>query len=646
MIQISELTKSFGAQKLFENISWHIDKYKISALVGPNGTGKSTLMRIIAGEIDHDSGTLSIPNRTSVAYLPQEITQLPVMNALDLVLTGRKDLVEIENQLEKAKILLQYDNSQENIEKYGQLQHDFEDRGGYEYVPRAKSILASLGFTINDLDKNTDEFSGGWQMRLLLAQILMQNPDLLLLDEPTNHLDLESLDWLETFIVNSNSTVILVSHDRAFLNRTVQAVAAMDQNGLLIYPGNYDRYLETRDAIIEQQKQLAAQQKKNIAETQAFIDRFRYKATKAKQVQSRIKALDKIQQIDILQKSKKLRFRFPEPEKTPQLVIELKNIHKAYDDNIIYDNLNLNIYRNEKIALIAPNGAGKSTLMKIIADKIPYSGERIIADRVNMSHFTQHQIEALDFKKSLLDEAYHGLEHLTVTQIRSALGAFLFNAEDIEKPVAVLSGGEKNKLALTKILLRAPNLLLLDEPTNHLDLDSREALEDALRLYPATIIVISHDRTFIDKICNKIITIHNGSLIEFPGNYSDWEFHNKNRITAAFDPKTEKKTDETDTNANAQKQKRIQSAALRAEIKKATQHIEKDIKKCETEIESHEKLLAEVNAELIDSETYKYPDKIEKLSINSNKLETTIENLYSRWTELQIQLEEALQPFQ
>ena len=607
MIQVSGLTKYFGPQNLFDDITWQIDRFQRTALVGHNGAGKSTLLRIIAGELEPDGGTVIIPKSTTIGYLPQEITSLETCPALDLVLSGKQAVLDLEAEIEALENKVQLDPSNENIEALGAAQHAFETAGGYSLRAEAQSIMASLGFKNEEFQKLTTEFSGGWQMRILLARLLLAKPDLLLLDEPTNHLDIESLAWLESFLAGYPGVLLIVSHDRAFLNHVIDGVAALDVNGLLQFPGNYDHYLEMREALEAQLEKTAEMQKQAIAEKQAFIERFRYKATKAKQVQSRVKQLEKMESVQLLQNRKKIRFHFPQPERPPQILLELRNVSKAYDDNVVYKNLDFRIYRGDKLALVAPNGAGKSTLIKMLANIIPFEGERLLADRVHLAHFAQHQIDALDFKRTLLKEAGADLPNtINMTMLRAALGAFLFTNEDIDKPVSILSGGEKNKLALAKILLRAPNLLLLDEPTNHLDLDSREALEQALIDYPGTIVVISHDRWFIDKVCNKIASIENGKIDIFEGTYSEHE-----AFMAARQAELQATSPEPETQ-NAKKKRRIESAQQRDAIKKATKHLAERVKKLEAKTTELETKIAEIDEALADPKTYKNSNKIKE----------------------------------
>lgn len=640
MIQIVSLSKYFGPQCLFDDITWQLDRFRRTALVGHNGAGKSTMLRIIAGEIDADGGQVVIPKGVRIGYLPQEITQMASMPAIDYVLSGRQEIIDLETELEEAHMRVDADPSPENTAIMGDLQLRFEMLGGYALRSQAQSIMASLGFDPAEFGKLTSEFSGGWQMRVLLAQLLLSKPELLLLDEPTNHLDIASLAWLESFLANYPGVLVIVSHDRAFLNRVVDGVVALDVNGLLLYPGNYDHYLELREMLEGQLKKSAEQQRQIIADKQAFIERFRSKASKAKQVQSRIKQLEKMESVQLLQNRKKVSFRFPSPERTPNVVLELQNASKAYGDNVVYQNIDFRIYRGDKLALIAPNGAGKSTLLKMLADAIPFEGERLLADRVTVAHFAQHQVDALDFSKTLLQEAQDGLPStLSMTQLRSALGAFLFTSDDIDKPVSVLSGGEKNKLALAKILLRAPNLLLLDEPTNHLDLDSREALENALIEFPASIVVISHDRWFVDKVCNKVVAIENGLLEIFEGNYSEYEAHvamlAETRVQAGL-------SDNAAESSNVKKQKRIESAQQRQAIQKATKNIQKRLDKSEKETHQLEKQIADIDAQLSDPESYKNADLIKSLNITKTQCQESLELALEAWMMAQEELDEAI----
>lgn len=640
MLQISDLTKYFGARKLFENITWQLDRFKRTALVGHNGAGKSTLLKILSGSLEADGGTVILPKNVSIGYLPQEITHMDRKPALDLVLSGRQDLLQLENEIERLQQAIEENPTNENIAAHAEKQQAFETQGGYQFRADAKSIMASLGFCPEEFLKLTTEFSGGWQMRILLAKLLLAKHELLLLDEPTNHLDMASLAWLENFLSAYTGTLIIVSHDRAFLNRVVDGVAALDDNGLLLFPGNYDHYLELREALEEQLEKTAEHQKQRIAEKQAFIEKFRYKASKAKQVQSRVKQLEKMTAVTQLQHRKKIHFHFPEPDRVPQILLELKHVSKAYDDNVVYRDLDFRVYRGDKMALVAPNGAGKSTLIKMLANSIDFQGERILSDRVKLAHFAQHQIDALDFDRTLLEEASADLPaNITITQIRASLGAFLFTNEDMDKTVSILSGGEKNKLALAKILLRAPNLLLLDEPTNHLDLDSREALEEALIHYPGAIVVISHDRWFIDKVCHKIVTIEHGHIDIFDGTYSEREI-----FMASRTPKDSVQT--AQSSPHAQKQKRIESAQQRSAIKKATGHIEKRIHALEAEIARLEASLAALDVTLSDPETYKMPEKIRTLAMQKSTDQAKLDETMDAWMAAQAELEDAMVPFQ
>ena len=641
MIQVSGLTKYFGAQNLFDDLTWQIDRFQRTALVGHNGAGKSTLLRIIAGELDPDGGKVIIPKSMTIGYLPQEITSLETCPALDLVLSGKKAVLDLEAEIEALELKVQNNPSDENIEALGAAQHAFETAGGYSLRAEAQSIMASLGFRNEEFNKLTTEFSGGWQMRILLARLLLAKPDLLLLDEPTNHLDMESLAWLESFLAGYPGVLLIVSHDRAFLNHVIDGVAALDANGLLQFPGNYDHYLEMREALEAQLEKTAEMQRQAIAEKQAFIERFRYKATKAKQVQSRVKQIEKMESVQLLQNRRKIHFHFPQPERPPQILLELRNASKAYDDNVVYRNLDFRIYRGDKLALVAPNGAGKSTLIKMLANIIPFEGERLLADRVHLAHFAQHQVDALDFKRTLLEEAGADLPNtINMTMLRAALGAFLFTNEDVDKPVSILSGGEKNKLALAKILLRAPNLLLLDEPTNHLDLDSREALEQALRDYPGTIVVISHDRWFIDKVCNKIASIENGKIDIFEGTYSEHE-----AFMAARQAEMQAASPELESQ-NAKKKRRIESAQQREALKKATKHLSDRVKKLENRTTELETQIAEIDEALADPETYKNSARIKELTTTKAAAQTELDATLEDWMMAQAELDEALAAFE
>ena len=438
-------------------------------------------------------------------------------------MSGFPEVWEVERQLEELGARLHEAPSEALTARYGDLQHRFEALGGYRLETEARVVLSGLGFRDTELARPLVEFSGGWRMRAALARLLLQGPELLLLDEPTNHLDLESLAWLESYLDAYAGTVVVVSHDRYFLNRMVTAVAELSPAGVLVYPGDYDDYLaqrEARQALLEAQ---AKNQAKRVAEIERFIERFRYKATKARQVQSRIKMLGRLDRVEVEGPARRIRFTFPTPPRTGRLVVQLRGLHKAYGEKVVYAGVDLDVERGDRIALVGPNGAGKSTLLRILAGALPADrGGPVLGAHVTTHYYAQHQLDALDPARTVLQEMEAAAPLTDRTRLRTLLGAFLFSGDTVDKRVAVLSGGEKARLALARMLVRPAPFLCLDEPTNHLDLASRVVLEDALAEFTGTMVFISHDRYFINRLATKVVEVRDGRLLTHLGGYDDY----------------------------------------------------------------------------------------------------------------------------
>src|SRR2546429_6736688 len=527
MIQVEEIAKAYAGQQLFGALSWRIADGERIGLVGPNGAGKTTLCRLLAGLEEPDAGRISRPRETTVGYLPQEVAASPAGSVLTEALSGFGEVWRVEREMEEVAAALggvpHRDESDALTARYGDLQHRFEALGGYPLETAAKALLGGLGFREADFARPLAEFSGGWRMRAALARLLLQRLSLLLLDEPTNHLDIESLEWLEAFLGDYAGTVVLVSHDRYFLNRMVTSIAELGPSGLAVYHGDYDEYLVQREARRELLEAQARNQAKRVAEIERFIERFRYQASKARQVQSRIQMLGRLERVEVEREARVIRFAFPQPPRTGRRVAALKGVHKAYGDNVVYAGVDFEVERGTRAALVGPNGAGKSTLLKMLAGALPFDrGERTLGAHVAVHYYAQHQLEALTPTLTVLDELERAAPELGQTRLRTILGTFLFSGDAVEKKISVLSGGEKARVALAKMLVRPAAFLCLVEPTNHLDLASREVLERALAAFPGTIVFISHDRYFINRIATGIVEVTHGTLVTYLGSYDDY----------------------------------------------------------------------------------------------------------------------------
>ena len=523
MIQLEGVTKAYGARVLFRDLSWQIGERERIGLVGPNGVGKTTLCRILAELEAPDAGRVSRARETTIGYLPQEAAAVATGSVLAEALSGFAEVWAVEREMEEVAGALATAPSDALTTRYGDLQHAFEALGGYRLETAARVILGGLGFREEELARPLAELSGGWRMRAALARLLLLRPSLLLLDEPTNHLDLESLAWLESYLAAYDGTVVVVSHDRYFLNRMVTSIVELGSDGVTVYAGDYDDYLverETRRALRAAQ---AKNQARRIAEIERFIERFRYKATKARQAQSRIKLLERIERVALDGPAREIRLAFPAPPRTGRRVVSLRGVHKAFGDHVVYAGIDLEVERGDRVVLVGPNGAGKSTLLRILAGVLPVErGERTLGAHVTVQYYAQHQLDQLHPDHTVLEEIEETAPETDRTRLRTILGAFLFSGDAVDRKVGVLSGGEKARLALARMLARPAALLCLDEPTNHLDLASRERLEAALADFPGTIVFISHDRYFINRLATKVVEVGGGGLTTFLGNYDDY----------------------------------------------------------------------------------------------------------------------------
>jgi ATP-binding cassette subfamily F protein 3 len=528
MIQLSGLTKAFGERILLDEVTWQVGDGERIGLAGPNGAGKTTLLRMLAGLDEPDRGAIVKPANLTVGYLPQDGLEHAGRTLVDEVslafeglLAVRAEIARIEHQL--ADPALPDGEHESLLVRYHDLAEQFKREEGYSIDLRVTQVLEGLGFSRADFEKPTETFSGGWQMRIALAKLLLGRPTLLLLDEPTNHLDLDARNWLEGYLTAYPHAVILVSHDRFFLDAVVTRIAELSLRTLTDYVGTYSKFLVERDERLARLRQAKKEQDDEIARMRAFIDRFRYQATKAAQVQSRIKMLEKIVPIEVPAERKRVRFTFPSCPKSGRTVVELKDVHKAYGATVVFRKASLLVERGDRIALVAPNGAGKSTLMRMLAGaEPPDAGTRREGHQVVMQYFAQDEASRLEPSRTVYETMEADSPVTMVPGIRNILGGFLFSGDDIYKRAGVLSGGERTRLAVARMLLRPANTLVLDEPTNHLDLDSKDVLLDALEDFGGTLIFVSHDRYFVDKLATKIVSVGDGGLEVYPGGYEEF----------------------------------------------------------------------------------------------------------------------------
>jgi ATP-binding cassette, subfamily F, member 3 len=637
VIALDGVSKSYGAQTLLRDCSWRIGRGERIGLVGPNGAGKTTLCRLLAGTEEPDSGHVHRDSGVSVGYLPQEVSGSPESTVLAEALSGFDAVWRLEAELEDmAGRMTAADVDPALIETYGEVQHRFEALGGYRLESQAKVILAGLGFGPEEIHRPLAVFSGGWRMRAALARLLLLRPDVLLLDEPTNHLDLQSLEWLESFLGAYEGSVVLVSHDRYFLNRMATAIADLDGGTLSVYAGDYDDFLVEREAREALRDARQRNQAKQVAEIERFIDRFRYKATKARQVQSRIKMLEKLERIDDRPAARRVQFKFAQPPRTGRMVCRLRGVHKAYGDHVVYAGVDFEVERGERVALVGVNGAGKSTLLRILAGALPFEqGERTLGTHVAVHYYAQHQLDALDPSRTVLEELEQTEPQASIERLRTLLGRFLFSGDAVDKRISVLSGGEKARVALAKTLVRPAALLCMDEPTNHLDLVSKEVLEEALQSFTGTIVFISHDRYFVNRIATQVVEIDHGRLTAYLGNYDD--YHARTAQLEATPKQTVASARPTRAPAvepDGDRAKRGRSRQIERQIKAMRSRLTL----VEEQIHALEAQLAEIGLALADPELYRDGARARAISQSRKETEERVAWLMKEWEDLSLEL--------
>ncbi len=645
MIQLENVAKGYGGHTLFRDVDWRIGDGERIGLVGPNGAGKTTLCRILAGIEEPDDGRISRPRGSTIGYLPQEVAGGDDGGSvLAEVLGGFEDVWRLEREMEQLAAALEAPTADGGdvdawTARYGDLQHRFEALGGYRLETEARAILGGLGFRPAEMPRPLAEFSGGWRMRAALARLLLLRPSVLLLDEPTNHLDLESLAWLESFLADYAGAVVVVSHDRYFLNRMVTSIADLGPAGVVRYQGNYDEYLVEREARRELLEAQARNQAKRVAEIERFIERFRYQATKARQVQSRIKMLDRLERVQVDGRARHIRFAFPEPPRTGRRVAALRGLHKAYGDHVVYAGIDLEVERGERVALVGINGAGKSTLLRILAGVLPFeAGERTLGAHVAVQYYAQHQLDVLDPRATVLEEVERVAPQAAQTRLRTLLGAFLFSGDAVDKRVAVLSGGEKARVALAKMLVRPAALLCLDEPTNHLDLGSREVLEEALAEFPGTIVFISHDRYFINRIATRVLEVADGTLTSYPGDYDDYLAATARGAAPTPSPSAEIAPRPSPAPRPSVGDQRPRADGRRGRASGAVRALRRRLEEIERQIHDVEERLRGFAEALSDPELYKDGARVRALATERKTAEQRVAWLMREWEELSVEL--------
>ncbi|MDD5014169.1 MAG: ATP-binding cassette domain-containing protein [Atribacterota bacterium] len=648
MISLENISIGFPEKVLFDNLNWRTPRGSRIGLVGNNGTGKTTLLRIIVGLVQADKGNITLPRNQRIGYLPQDLIELKSNIDLISYLKEKSGITQLEHSLKACEenltsLSAESKEYQAAFKKYEQITNLFEHRGGYAFSTQAHKVLKGLGFREKDFTRQCTEFSGGWKMRIILASILLSSPDIILLDEPTNHLDTESLEWLENWLQNFPGTIIVISHDRYFMDKLMTKIAELAHQRLTIYQGNFSYYLKEKIKRQELLEKEAKNQQEKIAKTEAFIERFRYKNTKAAQVQSRVKMLEKIQIVKIDKALKKVAIYFPKCPRSGDQVVSVENLTKKYEEIAVFSGLNFTLHRGERVALVGVNGAGKSTLSRLISKREePTAGKVHLGHMVNLAFFSQESSENLNYNHSVWEEISTESSPMTSEERRNLLGAFLFSGDAVHKPIHVLSGGEKSRLALAKILMQESNFLILDEPTNHLDITTKELFQRALLKYSGTILIVSHDRYFLDNLITRVIEIRDGRIYNYPGNYS-YFIEKRTQLLAEINDRdlSIKKAEQPKQSAKTfDKLRKKKEAEERNRIYKQNKDILDRLKSVEEKIKVLEGNKSDAESQLCDPVILKDSEKVQNLMIHLKKYNQELATLTKTHKELNLEIKE------
>jgi ATP-binding cassette, subfamily F, member 3 len=631
MLSINSLSYLIGGRALFEDASLHIKPKDKIGLIGLNGKGKSTLLKLINRDLQPDKGTISRAKECTVGFLNQDLlSYLTEDSILTVAMQAFGEAVETQKQIDGVLKKMETDYTDDLVDKLTKLQEKFDHLGGYTMQAKAEEILEGIGFTTDQLNKPLKEFSGGWRMRVMLAKLLLEKPSLLMLDEPTNHLDLPSIEWVENYLRTYDGSVVVVSHDRQFLNNTIKKTVEVSNSTLTLYEGNFDFYLQEKELRTEIQNNAFINQQQQIKQTERFIERFRSKATKARQVQSKVKSLNRLDRIEeVIDENAVVNFKFEFSQKPGRFITQLHEISKSYGDLEILKNTTASIERGDKIALIGANGKGKSTLLRIIAGTEPIKGERVDGFNVITAFYAQHQLESLGVNNEILDELKLAGSDKTEQELRGVLGCFLFSGDDVFKKIKVLSGGEKSRVALARTLISEANFLMLDEPTNHLDMQSENILIQALQQYKGSFVVVSHNRHFVSQVANKIWYITGKEIKEYPGTFQEYEYWKSQQLPAQVIATNAKKKPAKQKN---NKPKLIDTNKLKS--------LEKELENIEALIENEEQNIAKAENEMAKTEVYSNLERLSEVNTKFEKAKKQLEIHQSKWEGVADQIDE------